>query len=93
MVLLDEDNDYDGEAGIAFTSKAMYYWLEGDDFRCEIKYDEIASVDFDEESITVEDTDGTCYEIICNTDDDDGEKYSRYMYNMVMDIKEMLEEE
>lgn len=47
--VLDEDEE--GEAGIAFTSKGLYYWDEDDTFVFDVNYADIASVDYDEDSV------------------------------------------
>ena len=87
LVLLDEEEE--GEAGIAFTEIGIYYWREDEEFVAEIPYESIQAVDYDEENAIVTTADGKVIELFCGADED--EKYSRYMYNFIMDIKEALE--
>lgn len=92
LVLIDVlDEEEEGEAGIAFTEKGIYCWEEDESFVAEIRYDNIAEVDYDDENVIVTTVEGKNIELFCGEDEND-EKYSRYMYNFIMDIKEAYEE-
>ena len=88
MVALDEAEE--GESGIAFTEKGIYYWLEDEGFVADIPYGSIKEIDFDQESVIVMTTDNKRIEILCGGDIDDN--YSRFMYNYMMDLKGAYEE-
>lgn len=88
LVVLDEEEK--GEAGIAFTRTGIYHWKEKEEFVGGVLYDQIQTLDYDEENVMVTDQDGTTLVLWCG--EDNGEKYTRYMYNLIMDIKEYVEE-
>lgn len=88
MVVLDEAEE--GEAGIVFTEKGIYYWLEDEGFVAEIPYGTIKDVDYDEEYAIITTTDNKQVELLCGGEVED--KYSRYMYNYIMDLKEAYDE-
>ena len=44
IVLIALDGDEEGEAGILFTEKGIYHWLEDDEFVAEVLYEDIGAV-------------------------------------------------
>lgn len=88
MVALDEAEE--GESGIAFTEKGIYYWLEDEGFVADIPYGSIKEIDFDQENVIIITADDKKINLFCGGDIDD--KYSRFMYNYIMDLKEEYEE-
>lgn len=91
ILLVIQDDEEEGEAGIAFTENGIYQWQEKEELVAEVMYDNIKSVDYDEESVIITTKDGKNVDLYC--DDDCDEKYSRYMYNFIADIVEFLEKE
>lgn len=90
IVVLDIlDEKEEGEAGIAFTEKGIYCWEEDETFVAEILYSNIAAVDYEEEYVIITDKEGKEIRLFCG--DEDEVKYSRNMYNYIMDIKEAME--
>ena len=87
MVVLDDAED--AESGIVFTEKGIFYWLEDEGFVAEIPYGSIKTVDYDEEYAIITTTDDKRVELLCGGEVED--KYSRYMYNYIMDLKEAYE--
>ncbi|MBO4415365.1 MAG: hypothetical protein J5824_05220 [Lachnospiraceae bacterium] len=49
LSILDEDEE--GEAGVAFTDKAIYCWDEDDNFIFSISYNDIESLDYDSNGV------------------------------------------
>ena len=58
-----------------------------DDIVLMVLLDELEEVDFDQDSVIVRTTDDKKVELHCGGDIED--KYSRYMYNYIMDLKEV----
>lgn len=85
MVVLDRDEE--GEAGIVFTEKGIYHWLEDEEFVFGLTYEEIGAFGYQGDSVilTTSDDDNVC--MFCG-DNAEEEKYSRYMYNFIADIFE-----
>lgn len=88
LVILDEEQE--GEAGIAFTQNGIYHWKGDEEYIGGVSYNHIRELDYDEENVMVTDKDGVILTLWCG--EDTSEKYSRYMYNFIMDIKEYAEE-
>ena len=84
MVVRDE-NEKD-ESGIVFTEKGIYYWSDENGFMTEILYGSIKDMDFNQDSVTIINTDDKWVNIFCGGDLDDN--YSRYMYYYIKDLKE-----
>lgn len=87
MVVLDRNEE--GEAGIAFTEKGIYHWLEDEEFVFGLTYEEIDAVGYQGDSVilTTSDDDNVC--MFCGENAEE-EKYSRYMYNFIADIFDFL---
>mgnify|MGYP003485548870 CR=1 FL=1 len=49
LAVLDEEEK--GEAGIAFTRKGIYHWKEKEEFVGGVLYDQIQTLDYDEENV------------------------------------------
>ena len=82
--ILDEEGE--GTDGIAFTEDRILWWEnEGIDVN-EIFYKDITGVDFGEEYVIIKHNNETTN--ISLREDAEEEKYSRYMYNFIMDILE-----
>lgn len=83
--LLDED----AESGIAFTEERMFYWTdEGGEVEA-VPYADIRKVDFAGDEVLVEYGDSS---VTMNLGDDaEDEKYTRYMYNFIMDIVDYVQ--
>lgn len=83
------DNDY--ERGLVFTDHAIVYWTDGRGETVEkIKYEDIDSVDYNEDGVLVDHGDMTQ---IYLGDDADAEEDSRHLYTLIMDILDYLAEE
>jgi len=89
MVALDEEEE--GEAGIVFTEKGIYHWLEEENFVEEVLYDDISSVEYIEKHVVLTLADGKTVELLCDNGNGE-EKYNRYMYNFVTDIVEFIKD-
>lgn len=85
IVLIALDEDEEGEAGIAFTEKGIYHWLEGDEFVAEVPYEDIGAVGYQGNYIIITRQDDSPVELFCG-EDAEKEKYSRYMFNYICDI-------
>ena len=85
IVLIALDEDEEGEAGIAFTEKGIYHWLEGDEFVAEVPYEDIGAVGYQGNYIIITRQDDSPVELFCG-EDAEKEKYSRYMFNFICDI-------
>ena len=90
IVLIALDEDEEGEAGIAFTEKGIYHWLEGDEFVAEVTYEDIGAVGYQGDYIIITRQDDSPVELYCGEDAEE-EKYSRYMYNYICDIVEYFD--
>ena len=85
MDVLDEEEE--GEAGIVFTEKGIYHWLEGEEFVAEVPYDDIGAVGYCGDEIIITRMDDSPVFLFCGAGAEE-EKYSRYMYNYICDILE-----
>lgn len=83
MVVLDAEEE--GEAGIVFTEKGIYHWLENDEFVAEVPYEDIGAVGYQGNYIIITRQDDSPVELFCG-EDAEKEKYSRYMFNYICDI-------
>ncbi len=90
IVLIALDEDEEGEAGIAFTEKGIYHWLEKDEFVAEVLYEDIGAVGYQGDYIIITRQDDSPVELYCGEDAEE-EKYSRYMYNYICDIVEYFD--
>lgn len=90
IVLITLDEDEEGEAGILFTEKGIYHWLENDEFVAEVLYDDIGAVGYQGDYIIITRQDDSSVELFCGEDAEE-EKYSRYLYNYICDIVEYFD--
>ena len=88
LIVLDEEEE--GEAGIVFTEKGIYHWLEGDEFVAEVTYEDIGAVGYQGNYIIITRQDDSPVELYCGEDAEE-EKYSRYLYNYICDIVEYFD--
>ncbi len=86
------DRDEEGEAGIVFTEKGIYHWLENEQFVAEIPYDQIGAVGYQGDSVIITMEDDSNVILYCGEDAVE-ENYSRYMYNYIVDILMYLQNE
>ena len=90
IVLIALDGDEEGEAGILFTEKGIYHWLEDDEFVAEVTYEDIGAVGYQGNYIIITRQDDSPVELFCGEDAEE-EKYSRYMYNYICDVVEYFD--
>jgi hypothetical protein len=83
MVVLDEDEE--GEAGIVFTEKGIYHWMEDEEFVAEVLYEDIGAISYCKDEIIITKMDDSPVILFCGEDAEE-EKYSRYMYNFICDV-------
>jgi len=88
MVVLDGEEE--GEAGIVFTEKGIYHWLENEEFVAEVLYEDIGAVGYQGDSVIITRQDDSPVILFCGEDAEE-EKYSRYMYNYICDIVEYFD--
>lgn len=88
MVALDDEGE--GEAGIVFTEKGIYHWLEDEEFVAEVTYEDIGAVGYQGNYVIITRQDDSPVELFCGEDAEE-EKYSRYMYNFICDIVEYFD--
>lgn len=89
IVYVDTDEDEEMECGIVFTANGIVSWrLNGNEI-IQIPYTEIDSVDYDEDEVIINHS-GVSTELYLGMESRE-EKYSRYMYNFIMDILEFDE--
>ncbi|MGN0169858.1 MAG: hypothetical protein ACI39H_03735 [Lachnospiraceae bacterium] len=86
LVYVDTDEGREMESGIVFTASAIVTWSNQGEIVVVIPYEEIESVDFDEEEVLIEF--GGKSTTLYLGEDAEAEKYPRYMYNFIMDILE-----
>ena len=77
-----------GESGIVFTKEKLFFFWDNE-VREIVDYEDIDDVDFDENSVTIKTVTGAEKEIYCG---DNGIDYDKYMYHMLMDIHDRLQE-
>lgn len=88
LVFVDFELDDDYVSGMVFTDEKIFYWKNIGNVIEEVSYKEIDNVDFDESSIQIKYSDKTInIELGENVEE---EKYSRYMYNFIMDIVDFV---
>lgn len=85
MVVLDPEEE--GEAGIVFTEKGIYHWLENEEFVFGLTYEEIDAFGYQGDSVILTTSEDDNVIMFCG-DNAEEEKYSRYMYNFIADIYE-----
>lgn len=90
IVLVALDENEEGEAGIVFTEKGIYHWLEGDEFVAEVTYEDIGAVGYCGDEIIITRMDDSPVFLFCGAGAEE-EKYSRYMYNYICDILEYFD--
>lgn len=87
VLVLVELSEEEYESGIVFTDDALYYWEDSGTNVKKIVYETIRTVDFDADSVIIGHAEETTNVFL--GDDAVDEKYSRYMYNFIMDILEI----
>ena len=90
LCALEEGWNGDEINGIIFTEDKILS-LSSSEPEYLISYAEIRDVDFDDENVIITVEDGEEATIHCD-DEDSGYEYSKKIYNLIMDIRERLEE-
>lgn len=90
VVYLDTDEDEEYNTGIVFTNESIFTWTDSAGSVEEIPYLDIESVDYNDDSVTIQYASSSCSLYL--GEDATKEKYPRYMYNFIMDILELQEE-
>lgn len=89
MIALDDAEE--GEAGIVFTKKGIYHWLEEENFVAEVLYDDIVSVEYNKNHVILTLDGGMEIKLLCDKGTGE-EMYNRHLYNFIVDIVEFIKE-
>lgn len=91
LVYVDTDENEEYNSGIVFTEDRIFTWTDNEGCIEEVAYADISAVDYNDHSVTISYNGGTCALYLGENAED--EKYSRYMYNFIMDIMELDSDE